>query len=77
MPGCKDVGLVLQAGAPTPGEEGFCDRLGNKTRGARHWGQLPGQCGGSFGPLGASHLLARKRAEKDGISYTIAVPFTW
>lgn len=52
MPGCKDVGSPLQAGALTPGEEGFCDRLGIKTRGARHcyWGNCLAGVEAALGP---------------------------
>lgn len=48
MPGCKGVGSVQRAAALSPEKRGFVSGGGTK-RGVSP-GQLPGQCGGSFGP---------------------------
>lgn len=67
-----------RAGALPPGEEGLCDRLGDKTRGAGHcyWGNCLANVAVSVAPRGLSPE-GRGRAEKDGISSRVAVPGTW
>lgn len=50
MPGCEDVGSGAEGFPPPRGEEGLCDKLGNKTRGAGHcyWGNCPASVAPGF-----------------------------
>lgn len=77
MRGCKDVGSGAEGLVPFPppqGEEGLCDRLGDKTRGAGHcyWGNcLASVASGSLSPED------RGEGQKVGISSRGAVLVTW
>lgn len=64
---------VRKAGALPPGEEGFCDRLQDKTRGARHccWGnRLPSVEAALASGAPLTHRPGRGQ-EKDGISHRV------
>lgn len=74
MPGCKDVGSGACALPPPQREEGLCDRLGDKTRGAGHcyWGN----CLVSVAP-GSLSAEGQGEGQKVGISSRGAVLVTW
>lgn len=71
MPGCEDVGSCGRLVLFPQEKRGFCDRLEDKTRGARHccWGnRLPSVEAALASGAPLTHRPGRGR-EKDGISH--------